>query len=129
MTAPTQLRFNDHILATTPAAFGPLRVSTDALADRDELHHRMVTDGYLYLPGDLDRAAVAAARQSSLERLAAQDIFVSDAPRDEARLKPDIHMRSAQYVPLDNGPLLELLYGGCMIEFYQFCHPSYLKAR
>ena len=51
MTAPTQLRFNDHILDTTPTAFGPLRVSTDALADRDELHRRMVTDGYLYLPG------------------------------------------------------------------------------
>ena len=53
-------------------------------------------------------------------RLAAQDLFVTDAPLDEARLKPGIHMRSAQDVPLDNDPLLRLLYGGRMIEFYEF---------
>ena len=120
MTTPTKLRFNDHDLDTTPAAFGLLRASTDAVADRDELHRRMAADGYVYLPGYLDRAAVAAARQSSLLRLAAQDLFVTDAPLDEARLKPGIHMRSAQDVPLDNDPLLRLLYGGRMIEFYEF---------
>ena len=48
MTTPTKLRFNDHDLDTTPAAFGLLRASTDAVADRDELHRRMAAAGYVY---------------------------------------------------------------------------------
>ena len=120
MTALPQLHFNDEPLDPSPEALGPLRSSADALADREELHRRMAHDGYLFLPGLLDPAAVAAARRSSLERLAAMDLFVDGAPLDEARLKPGVHMRSANGMSLDNGPLLDLLYSGRMIEFYEF---------
>ena len=61
----------------------------------------------------------SAARTSSLERLAEQDLFLPGQPLDEALFKPDVHMRSAQSVPLDNPPLLDLLYGSHMIEFYE----------
>ena len=88
MTALPQLRFNDHVLDTSPEGFGPLQPSDDALADRDELHRRLALDGYLYLPGFLDPEAVAAARKSSLERFAAKDLFQDGHPLDEARLKP-----------------------------------------
>jgi hypothetical protein len=43
------------------AEVGPLRRSNDALEDRDELHRRMGEDGYLFLPGLLDRDEVVAA--------------------------------------------------------------------
>lgn len=120
MTALPQLHFNHHTLDTSPTAIGPLRSSTDARADREELHRRMALDGYLFLPRLLERDEARTARTSSLERLATQDIFQAGHPLDEARLRPDIHMRSAQDVPLDNPPLLNLLYGGRMIEFYEF---------
>jgi len=120
MTAQPQFRFNEQPLDNSPAALGLLRSSTDALTDREELHQRMALDGYLFLPGLLDRALVQAARTRSLERLAAQDIFEPDRPLDEARLKPGVHMRSAGDVPLDNPPLHDLLYDGRMLEFYEF---------
>ena len=120
MTALPQFRFNEQALDSSPTALGPLRSSTDALADREELHQRMALDGYIFLPGLLDRDQVQAARTSSLERLAAQDLFLPDHPLDEARLKPGVHMRSApQDVSRDNSPLNDLLYGGRMIEFYE----------
>ena len=118
MTTLPQFRFNEQALDASPAALGLLRSSTDALDNRGELHQRMALDGYLFLPGLLDRDQVQAARTSSLERLAEQDLFLSGQPLDEALLKPGVHMRSAQSVPLDNPPLFDLLYGSHMIEFY-----------
>ncbi|MFH8607254.1 phytanoyl-CoA dioxygenase family protein [Streptomyces sp. NPDC018029] len=48
----------------TPELFGPLRPSADLLAPRDPgaLRERLHTDGYLYLPGLLDRAEVLRLR-------------------------------------------------------------------
>ena len=120
MTALPQLHFHHRVLDTSPKTFGPLISSIDALDNREELHHRMALDGYLFLPGLLDHNQVQAARTSSLERLAAQDLFRKDCALDEARLNPGVHMRSAQHVPIDNIQLLDLLYGGRMIEFYEF---------
>jgi hypothetical protein len=45
-------------LDTSPESFGPLRSSMDALEDTEALRHRMTEDGYLYLPGYLDRDLV-----------------------------------------------------------------------
>ncbi|QEV21328.1 phytanoyl-CoA dioxygenase family protein [Streptomyces alboniger] len=48
----------------TPDLFGPLRPSADLLAPRDPaaLRERLRADGYLYLPGLLDRAEVLRLR-------------------------------------------------------------------
>ncbi|MFE0170904.1 phytanoyl-CoA dioxygenase family protein [Streptomyces sp. NPDC059002] len=48
----------------TPELFGPLRPSADLLAPRDPaaLRERLHADGYLYLPGFLDRAEVLRLR-------------------------------------------------------------------
>ena len=119
MTMQPRFRFNEHAVDASPAALGPLRSSTDALEDRGELHQRMALDGYLFLPGLLDRDQVQAARTSSLERLAEQDLFLPGHPLDEALLNHGVHMRSAGYVALNNLPLLDLLYSSHMIEFYE----------
>ncbi len=121
MTTLPRFRFNQQPLDASSEAIGLLRSSNDALNDRGELHQRMALDGYLFLPGLLNRDQVQAARTSSLERLAEQDIFLPGHPLDEALLKPGVHMRSGgQEVTLDNLPLFDLLYSSHMIEFYEF---------
>lgn len=58
-----------HELDTSAQAWGRLRTSrTDALDG--ELRDRLAQDGYLYLPGYLDRTEVLAARGEVLARLA-----------------------------------------------------------
>jgi len=122
MTAPLdspQLMWGGKPLDMGSESIGQLRSSVDVADDRDELHRRMASDGYLFLPGYLDREQVMAARMSSLERLAEKGIFEDGFPLEEAILKPGQVLRSAQDVPIGNEPLLELLYSGRMIEFYE----------
>lgn len=115
-----QLKFNDRLLDTSPNSFGPLRSSSDAVSDRRELHRRMTQDGYLFLPRFLALEEVQAARLSSLKRLAKQDLFLAEQPITKGVLKPEIRMRSAQNIPLNNPSLDKLLYSGRMIQFYEF---------
>ena len=49
-------------LDTSAESFGLLRNSTDVLEDTAELRERMAEDGYLYLPGYLDRELVPSCR-------------------------------------------------------------------
>ncbi len=115
-----QLSFGGQPLDMSPEGMGQLRSSIDAIGDRDELHRRMASDGYLFLPGYLDREEVKAARASSLEKLAEKGIFEERHELDEAILKPGQVLRSSQDVPIGNEPLSKLLYSGRMIEFYEF---------
>ena len=114
-----QLTWGGKPLDMDSESIGQLRSSIDVDDDRDELHRRMASDGYLFLPGYLDREKVMAARTSSLERLAEKGIFEESYPLEEAILKPGQVLRSAQDVAIDNEPLLGLLYSGRMIEFYE----------
>ena len=107
-------------LDMSPTGMAPLRNSSDAVDEREELHRRMASDGYLFLPGCLDRNEVQAARTGSLERLAEKGIFAEGHALDEAFLKPGQALRSAMDVPIGNKLLLDLLYGGRMMEFYEF---------
>lgn len=67
----------------SPEAFGQLRRSDDACDDAAELRRRMADDGYLFLPGYLDRAEVLFARRYLLAR--ADELgWLPDGPdRDE----------------------------------------------
>lgn len=49
---------------------GRLNESADALGDADELHARLARDGYLYIPGLIDRQRVLDARRVVLEYMA-----------------------------------------------------------
>ena len=120
MTTETLPRFTFSGRPLDMSGIGPLRSSTEVLGDRGELHRRMAADGYLFLPGYLDRGEVAAARMSALERIAASGIFQEGTPLEEGRFKPGTRMRSAQDVPIDNPEIDRLLYSGRMIEFYEF---------
>ncbi|MFE3455370.1 phytanoyl-CoA dioxygenase family protein [Nonomuraea sp. NPDC059194] len=92
-------------LDTSPGAFGELRSSADVIDDVAELRRRMDADGYLFLPGCLDRGQVLAARDETLRRLEATE------GRENRSLWPELAR--------DNAPLREVLYGGRMIDFYE----------
>lgn len=68
--------------------FGFLRESTDVAHDSDEMRRRIDEDGYLFLPGFLDRDHVRAVRTGLLEALAPEGIFSPDHHLEEAVLKP-----------------------------------------
>ena len=57
-----KLTSHGHEIDTSPDRFGELRDSSALAGDAAALRARMGEDGYLFLPGYLDRAVVMAAR-------------------------------------------------------------------
>jgi len=105
-------------LATSPEKFGELRSSIDALDDAQALRERMQEDGYLYLPGYLNRDEVLAAREVMLERLAEAGWLDPAYPTMEAVAGDNDTTGARPDLVQDNEPLRRLLYSGRMIEFY-----------
>lgn len=105
-------------LDTSPEYLGALRSSSDISGDVEALRQRMQEDGYLYLPGYLDRELALEAREDILTRLAGEGYLAPGTPAMEAiwsceqknGLRPDVAAASA--------PLQELLYSARMVEFY-----------
>ena len=110
-----------HELPTDPEHFGWLRDSNDALGDVAELRRRMATNGYLYLPGFLDRADVRAARQAICDQLAQEGgldpafpaIDAVCLPSYEGYFRADIANRSVARTALER-----VIYGERMMSFY-----------
>lgn len=106
-------------LDTSGGRLRPLRPSVDAIADREELQRRMAADGYLYLPGYLDRDEVLAARAEVVARLAAAGHLAPGTDPREAIANPETNVKFAPELAKNNQPLELLLYGGRMIAFYE----------
>ena len=104
---------------------GALRRSDDALADRDELHRRMREDGYLFLPGLLDRDEVLAAREELCDRLYTSGMLDRDRPAIEGIVAPKAQIDAAATGPFmpqlakGNAPLEKVVYDGAMMRFYE----------
>ncbi len=111
--------FQGSLLDTSSEAFGPLRLSSDALSDKKELRWRFEQDGYLYLPGLLDRKQVLAARLEMLRKLEAAGFLDPDYPMEDGVAHTDFENAFMVELTKDNPPLLELLYDGPMMEFYR----------
>lgn len=107
-----------HALDSDPDRFGELRPSDDAVASPEELRRRMAEDGYLYLPGYLDRELVLEARGVICERLAAQGALAQGTPPTEAVARPGVEFKFRPDLARDNPALDRLLYDGRMIDFY-----------
>jgi len=107
-------------LDPSAAALGPLRRSDDAAGDPDELNRRLDEDGYLFIPGHLDRELVLEARRDLLNGLARLGAF---APGSD----PELAVAAQPFPPLgilsdlarDCAPLMSVLYGSRMIAFYE----------
>ncbi len=102
-------------------AFGYLRDSSDLANDGSALAARMGEDGYLFLPGFLDREAVRAARLEICQVLAQEGHLDPDhdpaeaiaAPGVDFAFRPDIASKS----PV-RGALEKVIYGDRIMEFY-----------
>ena len=105
---------------------GLLRRSDDAAEDRDELWRRMGEDGYLFLPGYLDRDEVVVARAELCERLANAGVLDAQYPALEGVMATGEKINPAATGPFmpvlakDNAPLHKVIYTGAMMSFYGF---------
>ena len=105
-------------LDLSPQSFGELRRSDDAFDDIETLRARMSDDGYLYLPGYLDRDEVNEARHKMLRELEKEGCFMAEASLEEGRLRPDLRMAFRADLALDNDALQRVLYDGAMMQFW-----------
>lgn len=111
--------FQGSLLDTSPEAFGPLRASGDALSDMKELRWRFEQDGYLYLPGLLNRSEVLEARLEMLKKLDAAGCLDPDHPLEDGVAHAEFENAFMLELTKDNPPLLSVLYDGPMIDFYK----------
>ncbi len=105
-------------LDTSPEKFGELRRSDDVANDFEQLRARMKRDGYLFLPGYLQRDEVMAARRAITDELRAQHCLDENFPADDAipRAAAPLVIRA----DLTSAPALQkLLYDGAMMRFYE----------
>ena len=89
-------------LDLAPEAFGELRATAERHLTPTDLRERMSEDGYLYLPGLLEREQVLDVHR-----------WVT------ARLAQGGNRQSSHELARDNAPLARLLYAGKLIEFFE----------
>jgi len=106
-----------HPLDMSVGAFGELRRSEDAVGRTGELRRRIAADGYLYLPGYLDRGEVLAARHDLLVRLAAVGVVAPGS--DDAAAGPHPAGAPLNELAGASGALMRLLYEGRLITLYE----------
>ena len=98
--------------------FGFLRTSNEIAEDGAALQARMAEDGYLYLPGLLDRSLIAEVRQVLLERLDKQGWLNPNYPLDDAVVAENRSSYFMADLAKNNPPLHSALYEGPMMAFF-----------
>lgn len=116
---PDALTSGGYPLDTSPSAFGWLRDSTDAIEDAAELQARMEQDGYLFLPGYLDREEVRGIRREICEILSQEGLLDPAAPIEDALSREGIEMYFRPDLANGSDRLKRLLYGEAMKQLYQ----------
>jgi hypothetical protein len=114
------LRSGGHELDLNPEHFGTLCDSSGDLGDIATLRRRMASDGYLYLPGILDRDLVLQARKTITDLLAAEGVLDPAYPTIDAVIRPGRKMSFRPDLTRNNHALLQLLYAedGELMRFW-----------
>ena len=121
MFQTTDMKYRGRLLGVGLDSLGLLHPSADVVDDRQELWRRMDRDGYLYLPGLLNKEDVLDARRVIMERLAASGVLEPGRPIIEGIARADAsEMPPMTSLSRDNRSLHHLLYDGPMIDFYEF---------
>jgi hypothetical protein len=105
-------------LDTAPDKLGFMRDSSDIRGDREALKARMGTDGYVFLPGLLDRGEVLEARREMTGRLAGQGILDPEADPMDGIMARDRRVTFMPELAKGNAPLAKVVYDGAMMEFF-----------
>ena len=107
-------------LLITKEAFGELHDSTAILHDGPAMQQCMADDGYLFLRGALNRDQVRDARRECVRRLVeAGRIEPGTDPMDAVPRRGVEGSYFQAELAEDNGPLLEVLYDGAMMEIFE----------
>jgi hypothetical protein len=109
----------DQELDLSPEAFGWLRDSSDVADDAEQLQARMAQDGYVFLPGYLNRDEVIEARRVCVEKLAAAGQLDLNFDIMEAVAAPQSQVKFMPELAKENAPLMKVLYDGAMMNFYE----------
>jgi Phytanoyl-CoA dioxygenase (PhyH) len=117
-TTLPQLYSYGHELEMTDDKVGLLRDSSDAADDFEELRRRHAEDGYLYLPGYLDRDEVLAARATLTDGLAAAGVLDPAYPKMDGACLPGSGYVFKPELTNNNPAIQNLLYSGRLPEFY-----------
>jgi hypothetical protein len=116
MVAPTA---RGRALDLSDDAFGWLRPSDAIVGDADALRERLEEDGYLFLPGLLDREAVRAGRMELLRRVQTYGALHPEHPAEDGILRPDADGTGlAQDDPMWSATLTSVLQGGAVMDFF-----------
>lgn len=113
-----EIRSNLEVLDTSPEYFGELRRSDDIAHDFDALRARMAEDGYLYIPGYLNRDDVIRARHSILDKLAEEGFVDESYGRYESKAKQGIELAFRPDLANGNKAVEDLVYSGQVMAFY-----------
>lgn len=104
-------------IATRQGAFDFLRRSEGIREDGDALRARLAEDGYLYIPGALNRSEVAAARQECMNRLLKHGVLEPGSdPMEGIAAKDAGRYYFMESLAESNEPLNRLLYHGAMMQ-------------
>lgn len=106
-------------LDTSVASFGDLVSSAHLLGDARALNTRLEADGYLYLPGLLDRQEVLAARRYAVGILEADGCLEPGTDPMEAIAREGLNLAFRPDLALGNEALHRCLYTGPLMEFYR----------
>ena len=99
--------------------FGWLRPSDALIGDPEALRARLEEDGYLFVPGVLDREAVRAGRMDLLGRVEAQGALDPAYPLEDGVLRPGATDRGLwQSYPSTSDALMSVLRGEEMMGFF-----------
>ena len=117
-TIVPRLTASGQAIDTAPERFGTLESSINLLDDPLALRERMHQEGYLYLPGYLDRGEVLAARREIAERLAAAGHTEPGTQPIDLVARAGLDIAFTPDLAIDNPPLYQLLYSGRMMAFF-----------
>jgi Phytanoyl-CoA dioxygenase (PhyH) len=106
-------------LGLSEDAFGWLRPSDSLTGDPDALRARLEQDGYLFVPGLLDREAVRACRMELLCHVQAHGALDPAYPVEDGVLRPDAEELGLwQSYPSSSDALMSVLRGDPMMSFF-----------
>jgi hypothetical protein len=106
-------------LDTDPSRLGLLKSSAGQLGELDVLRNRMEEDGYLYLPGLLNRDDVLAARRSVLESIQKAGMLHPDFPLIDGVAKPGLRANFDPAHAKNSRPVHRMAYEGPMMDFFE----------
>ncbi len=110
--------YNGQPVDRGPGTFGLLRDSADCADNAAELRERFAADGYLYLPGLLEREKVLAARLAMLEKLDRDGLVDRRFPLHDGVVDPNASTAFMPKLAHDNPALNSLLYDGPMMALF-----------